>query len=285
VSWWQALILGLVEGVTEYLPISSTGHLILTAWLLGLGDDPERWSAAFTFNIVIQAGAIAAVLWLYRRRVRSLVSGVLGRDPQGRRLAWLLLVAFAPAAVLGPLLDDAIEARLNGPWPVVAALAAGGVLMAAVAVWHRRRRAAGVRGRPLEAVTWRIALGVGAAQCLAMWPGTSRSMVTIVAALLMGLSAVAAAELSFLLGLVTLSAATAYKLLSGGGAMFESFGVGAVLLGLTAATVAAALAVSWFVAFLNRHGLALFAGYRLALAALLAAALLGGWLTPPAALP
>lgn len=272
---WQALLLGIVEGVTEYLPVSSTGHLILTAWLLGLADDPERWAAAFTFNIAIQAGAIAAVVLLYRERLLRMAAGVLGRDEEGRRLAFLLLVAFMPAAVLGLLFDDMIEEKLNGPWPVVIALFAGGLLMLAVS----RRRTPG--GLGLEALTVRAALLVGLAQCCAMWPGTSRSMATIVAAVLLGFTPVAAAELSFLLGLITLTAATGYKLLGGGAEMLAQFGWAPFLVGIAAATLSAALAVRWFVGFLNRHGLAPFAWYRLALAAALAAAILAGWLKVP----
>ncbi len=275
--WWQALLLGVVEGVTEYLPISSTGHLILTAWLLGFSDDPERWAAAFTFNIVIQSGAIAAVLFLYRVRIARMAVGLLGRDDEGRRLAVHLAIAFLPAAILGPLLDDVIEARLNGPWPVALALFAGAVLMLAVA----RRRRGGDAGRDLEAIDWRIALWIGCGQCVAMWPGTSRSMMTIVVALLAGLRPTAAAEFSFLLGLITLSAATGYKLLRGGPEMLGHFGISAFLIGFAAATVAAALAVKWFVAFLNRRGLAPFAWYRLVIAVALAAAILGGWLRVP----
>jgi len=277
--WWQALLLGVVEGVTEYLPISSTGHLILTAWLLGFSDDPERWAAAFTFNIFIQSGAIAAVLFLYRVRIARMAVGLVGRDDEGRRLAVHLAIAFLPAAILGPLLDDVIEARLNGPWPVAVALFAGAMLMLAVA-WRRRRRG-GDEGCELEAIDWRIALGIGCGQCVAMWPGTSRSMMTIVVALVAGLRPTAAAEFSFLLGLVTLSAATGYKLVLGGPAMFAHFGLGAFAIGFAAATVAAALAVKWFVSFLNRRGLAPFAWYRLVIAAALAAAILGGWLRVP----
>lgn len=280
-SWWQALILGVVEGLTEYLPVSSTGHLILTAWLLGMADDPERWSAAFTFNIVIQAGAILAVLFLYRARIGRMLAGIAGRDPEGRRLALYLILAFLPAAVLGPFLDDAIEARLNGPWPVAAALFVGGLLMLGVAAWRRRGEADGAAGRELADLDARSALLIGLAQCVAMWPGTSRSMMTIVAAFLLGYTASAAAEFSFLLGLVTLSAATAYKLLTGGGEMVAAFGALPLLLGLVAAFVSAALAVRWFVTFLNRKGLAPFALYRIVLAAALALALAGGWLTLP----
>lgn len=275
-SWWQALLLGTVEGLTEYLPVSSTGHLILTAWLLGLDDDPERWAAAFAFNIVIQAGAIAAVLVLYYRRIRRMIAGVLGRDAEGRRLAVHLTIAFLPAAIVGPLLVGTIQSHLNGPWPVAFALFAGAFLMLAVA-WGRPRR----DGLRLEAMDWRIALAIGCGQCLAMWPGTSRSMMTIVVAMLLGLAPVAAAEFSFLLGLVTLSAATGYKLVAGGAAVFEHFGAGALAIGLAAATVSAAVAVKWFVGFLNRHGLAPFAWYRLALALALAAILFLGALSVP----
>lgn len=278
-SWWQALLLGIVEGLTEYLPISSTGHLILTAWILGFAEDPERWSAAFTFNIVIQGGAILAVVLLYRERLRRITIGILGRDAEGRRLGVHLVVAFLPAAVLGPFLDEAIEEKLNGPWPVAWALFGGAWLMLGVVAW--RRRGGGGNGG-LDSLDARAALWIGIAQCVAMWPGTSRSMMTIVAAFLVGLGPVAAAEFSFLLGLVTLSAATAYKLVFGGAAMLANFGLGAFVVGFVASTVSAALAIRWFVSFLNRRGLAPFAWYRLALAAALATVLLGGWMDVPA---
>lgn len=277
-TWWQALILGLVEGITEYLPISSTGHLILTAWLLGFADDPERWAAAFTYEIAIQGGAILAVALLYRRRLSSMAAGVLGRDASGRRLAVHVVIAFLPAAILGPLLDERIEEKLNGPWPVAWALFAGALLMLAVVSWQRR---GGGGGLALADLTWVHAVLIGLGQCVAMWPGTSRSMMTIVVALLCGLGAVAAAEFSFLLGLVTLSAATAYKLLTGGTEMLSQFGLSSFLVGFAAATVSAALAVRWFVGFLNQHGLAPFAWYRLAVAGGLAAVLVGGDIAAP----
>jgi undecaprenyl-diphosphatase len=277
-QWWQAVILGMVEGVTEYLPVSSTGHLILTSWFMGFGNDPGRWHAAFTFNIVIQAGAIAAVLVLYWQRVRQMLLGLLGKNPGGKRLAGHLLLAFLPAAVFGVLLADSIEYYLNGPWPVVMALFAGGCLMLAIGYNTRFR---GAEGRNLDEVNWSTALLIGASQCLAMWPGTSRSMVTIVAALLLGLRVTAAAEFSFLLGLVTLGAATAFEALRGGAMVLQHFSPGAVLLGFATATVSAALAVSWLVGFLNRQGVAPFGWYRLVIALLFAVLLWSNRLTMP----
>jgi undecaprenyl-diphosphatase len=276
---WQALLLGIVEGVTEYLPISSTGHLILSAWLLGMSADPERWNAAFAFNIVIQAGAIAAVLLLYHARVQSIVAGAFGRDAAGRRLGQRLLVAFIPAGIAGPLAGNFIETRLNGPWPVVSATFAGACLM--LAVVRSRRGTDGDAGYGLDAISWKGAALIGLAQCVALWPGTSRSMMTIVAALALGMRATAAAEFSFLLGLVTLTAATGYTLLDDGPKVLTHFGVGALVTGLLASTVSAALAVRWFVGFLNTHGLAPFAWYRLVLALVLATALLAGGIEVP----
>lgn len=280
-TWWQALILGIVEGLTEYLPVSSTGHLILTAWLLGLGDDPAQWQAAFSFNIVIQLGAIIAVLGLYRQRVWQISKGMVGQDPEGLRLGVLLLLAFLPAAVLGLLLKHWIDAYLNGPWPVVGALFVGAWLMLAVA-WRYRQR--GEQGRTMAQLTWQMALLIGLAQCVAMWPGTSRSMMTIVAALMLGMKAREAAEFSFLLGLVTLTAATGYEMLKEGQQIIGAFGLTPLLIGLISATLSAAFAVQWFVGFLNRKGLAPFGWYRLALACVVTGLLLAGVLTVPAGL-
>jgi len=273
-TWWQALILGIVEGLTEYLPVSSTGHLILVAWLLGLSEDPALKAAVDSFNIVIQAGAIAAVAGLYWSRVKQMAKGLVGRDRDGRRLLTNLVIAFMPAAVMGPFLNDPIKAHLFAPWPVIGALFVGAWLMLAVA-WNQtllQRNAA----RDLDDVDWRIALLIGFGQCIAMWPGTSRSMMTIVAALLLGLRPKAAAEFSFLLGLITLSAATAYDGYRGGDAILEQIGWAPLLIGFVAAAVSAALAVKWFVGFLTRRGLAPFGWYRLGLALLLAALIAGG---------
>lgn len=268
-TWWQALILGIVEGLTEYLPVSSTGHLILTAWLLGLGADPQAKAAVDSFNIIIQAGAIAAVLILYWPRIKAMLRGIMGQDPDGLRLAMLLTLAFIPAAVLGPVLAPTIKFYLFGPWPVVGALFVGAWLMLAVAM-NRSITGLESRGKEIDQIDWKIALAIGFGQCIAMWPGTSRSMMTIVAALLLGMRARAAAEFSFLLGLITLGAATCYDAYQGGAAMLAEFGSTPIIIGFLAATASALLAVRWFVGALTRYGLAPFAWYRIAIAVLLA---------------
>lgn len=279
-GWWQAVVLGLVEGVTEYLPVSSTGHLLLTTSLLGLprGADGD---ALDTFLIVIQGGAILAVLALYWPRVVSMIRGLVGRDPRGLRLACHVALAFAPAAVVGLLAGKHVKAMLFGDWPVIAALAAGGLWM----LWLGRRSSAGMRVDDME---WRTALGVGCFQVLALWPGTSRSMATIGGGMLLGLETSAAAEFSFLLGLPTLGAACLHELhgnlrdaaAAGRPSMFAELGTGPVLLGMAVATVSAMLAVRWLVGWLNRHGLAPFGWYRLAVAAVFAVLLLAGVVTP-----
>ena len=277
-EWWQAALLGLVEGITEYLPISSTGHLILASSLLGL-DRPEQRGAMAAFQIAIQGGAILAVLGLYAQRVAQMVRGVFGRDPAGLRLLVHVALAFLPAALLGPLLDDVIEKHLFHPLPVLVALFTGGLWM----IWLDRVRAP-AHGVGIESLTARTALGIGLFQCIAMWPGTSRSMMTIVAGVLLGLRASSAAEFSFLLGVPTLGAACAYKLLknliesaqTGAPNLFEVLGVGVTLVGFAVAALSAALAVHWLVAFLQRHGLAPFGWYRIALSAVLTVLLFSG---------
>jgi undecaprenyl-diphosphatase len=270
-EWWHAVVLGLVEGVTEYLPVSSTGHLILASSLLGLVDPAQRESVA-TFDIAIQGGAILAVLGLYRERVAQMLRGIAGRDAAGRALLVNRVVAFLPAALLGPVLDDPIEEHLFHAGPVLAALFAGGLWM----IWLDRRHAPGA-GASLDALGWRAALAIGLFQCVAMWPGTSRSMMAIAGGVLLGLRARDAAEFSFLLGVPTLGAACGYKLLknllqsaeAGTPNLFEQLGVTPVLIGFAVATVSAVIAVRWLVGFLQRHGLSPFGWYRIALAVLL----------------
>jgi undecaprenyl-diphosphatase len=277
-DWWEAALLGLVEGITEFLPISSTGHLILASALLGL-DEPHQKSAIAAFEIAIQGGAILAVLGLYAQRVAQMARGIVGRDRDGLRLLLHVGLAFLPAALLGPLLDDAIEEHLFYPFPVLAALFLGGLWM----IWLDRTRAP-EQGFGIESLTARTALAIGVFQCVAMWPGTSRSMMTIVGAMLIGLRASSAAEFSFLLGVPTLGAACLYKLAknllgsaqSGTPDMFEVLGVGTTLTGFAVAALSAALAVRWLVGFLQHHGLAPFGWYRIALTVVLAALLFSG---------
>lgn len=261
---WEAALLGLIEGVTEYLPVSSTGHLLVAGTFLGVGGD----DAGNAYAIAIQAGAILAVLGLYRMRVGQMAAGLVGRNTGGRRLLLLVMLAFLPAAVAGLLFDEPIERVLFGPWPVVVAWLVGGLAILAVSPRLERRP-----GRALEQLDARAALIVGLMQCLALWPGTSRSLVTILGGLLAGLSLVAAVELSFLLGLVTLGAATAYKAVQHGDTMLDAYGWGPILVGLAVAWLSATLAVRWMVAWLNRHGLRLFAWWRIGAAAIVTVAL------------
>ncbi len=274
-EWWQAIILGIVEGLTEYLPVSSTGHLLVTQELLGLSTGDEQAKvAADAYAICIQAGAILAVLWLYFGRVRQAALGVVGRSVAGRRLALNLLAGFVPAAVIGLALNDLIKAQLFGMWPVIAAWFVGGLAILAVA-WHRRAHGDTPRtGMDLEALTWRLALVIGFAQCLAMWPGVSRSLITIVGGVLVGLSLPAAVEFSFLLGLITLGAATAYDTTKHGQLMLERYDAVPLALGLIFAFISAVLAVKWMVAYLNNHGMAVFGWYRVAIAIVVAALVL-----------
>jgi len=279
---WEAAVLGLVEGITEYLPVSSTGHLILASALLGLDRPPETKAAVDAFNIVIQGGAVLAVLGLYWPRVRSMLDGLRGRSPAGLRLLGLLVVAFLPAGLLGPVLDDVIEARLFNPPAVIAALAFWGVVMVGIGRWQRRRFGETGSGPEPEDLSWRAAVFIGAMQCVAMWPGTSRSMITIVAAMLVGLRPRQAAEFSFLLALPTLGGACVYRAakdaLGSDPSMLAQLGPGPVAVGILVAAASAALAVRWLVHYLNRHGLAVFGWYRLALSALFVVLVAGGWL-------
>lgn len=276
---WEAILLGIVEGLTEYLPVSSTGHLIVTQRLLGIPED----EASRAYAICIQAGAIIAVLGLYWSRVQQMLRSLLrwgSNDPEHRAGAALvihLIVAFLPAAVVGLLFDDWIEQKLFGLWPVVTALMVGGLAILWVARIIKRR---GSTGGELHTLTWQGALIIGLIQCLAMWPGTSRSLVTIVGGLLVGLEISAAVEFSFLLGMMTLLAATAYKAKDAGPVMLEQYGWTVMILGTIAAWISAILAVKWMVSYLKRHSLAVFGYYRLLIGAAVTMAILSGYLKP-----
>jgi undecaprenyl-diphosphatase len=278
VDYFQALVLGLVEGLTEYLPVSSTGHLLLAQRLMGIGSS----TASDAFAISIQGGAILAVLGLYRARVAQMMMGLLGRDETGRHLLINLVAAFIPAAVLGLLLEKPIKKYLFGGdewglWPVVAAWFVGGLAILAVSFARRRRGATPSTGLDLDQLTIRMALIVGFVQCIAMWPGVSRSLITIVSGVLVGLSLPAAVELSFLLGVITLTAATLYDALKHGPEMLATYGAAPLLIGFLSAWISAVLAVKWMVGYLKSHGMEIFGWYRVALAIAVAA-----WLLWPA---
>ncbi len=261
----KAIVLGLVEGITEYLPISSTGHLHVAERLLDVGTTQSTKDAADTYAITIQSGAILAVLLLYRHRLVTMVDGVLGRDDQGRRVLIAVAIAFVPSALVGVIFEKPIKDKLFGAWPIVVAWVIGG----AVLLWLAPRlRVLGREGVTLDLITPRQGLVIGLAQVLALWPGTSRSLVTIIAALYVGLDIVASVEFSFLLGFVTLTAATGYEGLKHGKEMIDTYGLVNPVIGLVVAFVSAAAAITWMIRYLERHDLSVFGWYRIAIAAL-----------------
>ena len=289
----DAMILGVVEGVTEFLPISSTGHLIIANRVLGLESEKQLTNAkgellwykkaspknpegvpltlklaADTYTVVIQVGAIAAVAFIYWQQLLSMFVGLFGRSSSGLKLLRNILLAFLPVAIFGLLLHDWID-RLFSIGAVVWALVFGAFLMLWAERWRKANSGIGYsRNEPSDLSAGKAA-SIGLFQCLALWPGTSRSMVTMVGGYLAGLQPVKAAEFSFLVGLPTLAGAAVYKGWKSGPAMIEVFGWGNVLVGTLVAAITAAIAVKFLVKFLTSHGLAVFAYYRLALAVVL----------------
>lgn len=263
---WQAVALGAIEGATEYLPVSSTGHLLIFQHWMGLSDDLEETEAAQALAICIQIGAILAVVLLYFKRLRQMVVGLLGGDPAGLRLFFHLIIAFIPAAIIGILFKDVIKEHLFNIYSVATALAVGAMLILVTPGKNTKDDAAG--GKDLTDMKWHEALLVGVMQCLAFWPGFSRSLSTILGCRVVGLRLSAAVEFSFLLGLVTLSAATAKEGLDHGKKIFEYYGVVSPLIALGVAFVFAVISVRFMVGLLSQFGLAPFAYYRLLLAAL-----------------
>jgi undecaprenyl-diphosphatase len=253
-----AILLGIVEGLTEYLPVSSTGHLELAGHMLGLPDD----AATSSFEIVIQLGAILAVVVHYRVLLTDRVRGLFQQDPVSIRLAVALAVAFAPAAFLGLLFRKAIKEHLFKPLPIAAALIVGGVVMI---VTERIRASRGAHGADgLEQVTPRRALAIGLGQCLSLWPGSSRSMCTIVAGQLTGLSTATAAEFSFLLALPTLGAATIYEAYKARTVLMAHGGTVNLAVGLVVSFLVAWAVIASFLRYLRARGLEPFGWYRIA---------------------
>ena len=247
----QALILGVVEGITEFLPVSSTGHQIIVADLIGFGG--ER---ALAFNIIIQLGAILAVIWEYRRRIIDVVVG-LPKERQAQKFTVNLLIAFMPAVVLGVAFADLIHEYLFNPITVAAALVIGGIVM----LWAERRDHA-IRAETVDDMTWTLALKVGFAQCLALVPGTSRSGSTIIGGLLFGLSRKAATEFSFFLAMPTMVGAAVYSGYKYRD-LFQPGDFAVFAIGFVTSFIFAMLAVRALLKFIGNHSYAAFAWYRI----------------------
>lgn len=254
----KAFILGIVEGLTEFLPVSSTGHLILAGDLLNFNDEKGK-----VFEIVIQAGAILAVCWEYRAKLRATFSGILD-DPIAQRFTLNLFVAFLPVAILGLAFNTAIKAVLFKPVPVALAFMIGGVVILFAERWYKRRMAnnSATLIDNVDQLTWKDALKLGFAQCAALIPGTSRSGATIIGGLFFGLSRKCATEFSFFLAIPTLFAATFYSLWKSRGLLSAAdlpmFGVG-----FFAAFISAFIVVRWLIRYISNHDFVVFAWYRL----------------------
>ena len=277
-TYRRAVITGTVEGVTEYLPVSSTGHMIISDRVLGVPSYPDVTVAGLAdrkgrpvslervaddYIVIIQLGAILAVFVAFFGRLRGLVVGLCRWEPRSVSLAASILVAFIPAAGLGFLFKDAISAYLFSVEVVAAALLVGGLVIL-VAEQLLPTKAA-TAADEVAAIGWRSALTVGLCQCFALIPGTSRSLTTILGGRLAGLSHAAATEFSFLVGLLTLSAASVYKMWSLGPALTQVYPAGPASVGLLVAAVTAFVSVRWLVGYVSRKGLGVFAWYRIAL--------------------
>lgn len=260
-SWVVAIILGIVEGLTEFIPVSSTGHLIVVGHLLGFTGEK-----AATFEVVIQLGAILAVLVLYWNRFVKMIPGKTRpifaprSNLDGWSGLWRIAIATLPALIVGYLARGAIRENLFTPVTVAWALAAGGV-----GILIAERLAAGRARDPLDGLTLKQALGIGLFQTLSLWPGTSRAAATIVGGLLLGLDRKSAAEFSFLIAVPIMVAATGYELLKTAG-LFSAADIHQLLIGFAVSFVVALLAITTFLRILGRWSLAPFAWYRIAIA-------------------
>jgi undecaprenyl-diphosphatase len=263
VSPLHAVVLGITEGITEYLPVSSTGHLILVGRLLGLEGDADK-----AFEIVIQLGALLAVVVHYRRLLAQRVVGLVRREPAALRLLGALIAGFVPTAIVGLLVGKLVKRHLFAPVPVACALAVGGLLMIAVERGLQRRGPA--PRTTLDEVSARDGLFVGLLQCLSLVPGTSRSMCTILGGRLRGLSAAVAAELSFLLALPTLGAATVYEGWKERAGL-ATLGALPLAIGMVVSFLVAWAVIAGFLRYLARGGLQPFGVYRLLVAAVVLA--------------
>jgi len=253
----KTVLIGLVEGLTEFLPVSSTGHIILAAKVLHFEGPPGK-----VFEIVIQLGAILAVCFLYRAKIAKTVAGVLKREPAATRFAGSVIVAFLPAVVIGVALHKYIKALLDKPVVVAVSLIVGGIAILVI-----ERLAQRPRIKSVDDVDWKTALFIGICQCLAMVPGVSRSGATIMAARAFRVDRAAAAEFSFFLAIPTMLGATIYDLFKNWSTLNWEGG-GLILLGMVVAFLSALAVVRPFVAFISRHGFGIFAWYRIVVGAL-----------------
>ena len=252
----SAFLLGILEGLTEFLPVSSTGHLILASELFGY--DAAQWAQ---FNIVIQLGAILAVIVTYRRLFWKMGIGLLSRDDEALRFTRNVLLAFLPAAVIGLAIKDLIDAMLETPMVVAVALVIGGI---AIIVLERKIKPSEDKG--VAALSWKTAIGIGFVQCLAMIPGTSRSGATILGALAMGVGRKTAAEFSFFLAVPTMLGAATVKILAEPEKLLSGnslVGWDEIAVGFFASFVVALVTIRAFVAYVSKHGFTPFAWYRI----------------------
>jgi undecaprenyl-diphosphatase len=261
----NAIILGIVEGLTEFLPVSSTGHLILAGQLLGFNDDKGK-----VFEIAIQFAAILAVVWEYRARLAHTLTSITS-EAVSQRLAINLIVAFLPAAVLGFLFLKQIKAHLFNPIVVASAFIIGGLLI----LWAERRQHV-IHAESVDDMTWRDALKVGFAQALSMIPGTSRSGATIIGGLFFGLSRRAATEFSFFLAIPTMFAATLYDVYKHRD-LFSVDDIALFAVGGTVSFISAFLAVRGLIRFISRHDFTVFAWYRIAFGVIVLISANMGW--------
>ena len=262
----QAALMGIVEGLTEFLPISSTGHLILAGALLGFEGEKAK-----VFEIAIQTGAIFAVILVYAQKIRATLVA-LPNQRQAQSFALNVLIAFIPAVVLGLLLGSAIKARLFNANVVAAAFIVGGLVI----LWAERRQQRTVRVQTVEDMTWGDALKVGLVQCLAMVPGTSRSGATIIGGMLLGLSRQAATEFSFYLAIPTLIGAGAYSLFKER-ALLSAADIPLFAVGLTFSFVSAWLCIRWLLRYIATHSFVPFAWYRIAFGLVVLLTSWAGW--------
>jgi len=274
---FDATIMGIVEGATEFLPISSTGHLIVAGSLLGVHDERGK-----VFEIAIQIGAIFAVLWAYRERFNGAIKGVT-RISNAQRFVWNLFVAFLPVAVLGLLLNKYIKAVLFNPYGVAAASIVGALII----FWVERPsmladRAVNARVRDVDDMTTLDAIKVGFAQCFGLIPGMSRSGSTLIGGMLFGLSRNVATEFSFFLGVPTLAAASVYSLWKER-ALLSTADIPVFAVGMVVSFIVALVVIRWLIRFVATHSLRVFAWYRLAFGALILAAGAFGWVSWPQA--